>query len=58
MDVGDGGIWLLGGSDKPKSKPKGLAILVLIGGGLADEKMMEEEADVWEEDGRYSKAGL
>jgi hypothetical protein len=59
VDVGDGGVWLLGGSDKPKSKPRGFATLVLIGGGLfVEEKMIEEVAEVWDEDGRYSKAGL
>lgn len=47
-----------GGSDNPKSKPRGLDTLVLIGGGLLEEKMIEEVAEVWDEDGRYSKAGL
>ena len=31
---------------------------MLIGGGLVEEKMIEEVVDVCDEDGRYSKAGL
>lgn len=46
------------GIDRPKSKPRGLESLVLIGGGLLDEKMMEDVVEVCDEDGRYSKAGL
>ena len=58
MDVGEGGTWFVVGIDSPKSKPRGLESLVLIGGGLLDEKMMEDVVEVCDEDGRYSKAGL
>lgn len=56
--MGEGGTGLLDGADKPKSNPKGLGTFVLVTGGLFEEKMMEEEAEVCDEDGRYSKAGL